>query len=287
MRLTRLSYCLILLIALVSCSNSKKNSSSTIDDPYKDVVLGEGLLSAGVPEQLDYLIDNLVLSDEMIGLLAQEDKMLFDESLLNSTENVKYYNTSKSRAVNMGVYGAELNYLIHFEQTQKSMLYMIASKQLADMIGVAMAFDQQTVEEYQTNVENKDSLINIIFVVYDNAKRMLKNEEQFMLSTLVIVGSWIENMYVTTEIFERTKSASLKSKLITKVIEQKEYLKNIILAIESLDEGDNVFVTEMMSDLKNIVAVYEGIGDRVLSEDDVHLINSEIKKVRARVVSVN
>lgn len=287
MRLTRLSYCLVLLIALVSCSNSKKNSSATVDDPYKDVVLGEGLLRAGVPEKLDYLIDNLVLSDEMIGLLAEEDKMLFDESLLNSTENVKYYNTSKSRAVNMGVYGAELNYLIHFEQTQKSMLYMIASKQLADMIGVAMAFDQQTVEEYQTNVENKDSLINIIFVVYDNAKRMLKNEEQFMLSTLVIVGSWIENMYVTTEIFERTKSTSLKSKLITKVIEQKEYLKNIILAIESLDEGDNVFVTEMLSDLKNIVAVYEGIGDRVLSEDDVNLINSEIKKVRSRVVSVN
>ena len=239
-----------------------------------------------MPEKLDYLIENLALSDEMIGLLSEDDKGYFDASLLNPSDNIKYYNTSKNKAVNMGVYGAELNYLIHFGQTQYSMKYMIASKQLADQIGVAMAFDQQTVEEYQNNVENKDSLINIIFVVYDNAKRMLKNEEQFMLSTLVIVGSWIENMYVTTEIFGRIKSTPLKSKLITTIIEQKDYLKKIIEAVECLDEGDNVFVTEIIQDLKNVDAVYDGFGDKVLTESDVEILNTEISKVRTRIVAV-
>ena len=112
----RITYCLVILIALFGC-NSNKNSMPEINESeYENVVLGDDLIRIGMPDRLDYLIDKLVLSDEMIGLLAETDKSLFDENLLNSPENAKYYNTSRTRAVNMGVYGAELNYLIHFSQ---------------------------------------------------------------------------------------------------------------------------------------------------------------------------
>ncbi|MCQ2607660.1 MAG: hypothetical protein MJ197_03105 [Bacteroidales bacterium] len=272
------------IFVFASCVSSGNNDIA--DDAYSDVVLGEDLVRIGMPEKLDYLISNLVISDEMIGLLAQSDKSLFDQSLLNSPENVKYYNTSKNKAVNMGVYGAELNYLIHFEQTGSSMKYMAASKQLADQIGVAMAFDQHAVEEYQNNVENKDSLINIIFVVYDNARRMLKNEEQFMLSSLVIVGSWIENMYITTELFQRTKSTTLKSKLVTSIIEQKDYLDKILDAVVLLDEGDNIFVTDIIDNLKSVDSQYQGFGDKLLSEEDVDLLHQSITKVRMKIIQV-
>ncbi|MBO7055573.1 MAG: hypothetical protein J6W37_09335 [Bacteroidales bacterium] len=283
----KLTYCLLTFLLFVACDRSKDTSSLYNEDDYKDVVLGEDLIRIGMPDKLDYLINNLVISDEMIGLLASEDKSLFDKSLLNASENVKFYTTTKNKAVNMGVYGAELNYLIHFGQTQYSMKYMVASKQLADQIGVAMAFDQQAVEEYQTNAENRDSLISIIFGVYDNARRMLKNEEQFMLSSLVIVGSWIENMYLTTEMFSRTKSTALKSKLVTNILEQKVYMEKILEAIKLLDEGDNVFVTEIIKDLQTIDSIYVDFGDRLLSEEDVKTLNEAISKVRNNVITVN
>ena len=282
----RITYCLVFLIALFGCKN--KNSVPEINEAeYENVVLGDDLIRIGMPERLDYLIDNLVLSDEMIGLLAEADKSLFDENLLNSPENVKYYSTSRMRAVNMGVYGAELNYLIHFSQSQFSMKYVVASKQIADQIGVAMAFDQDAVREYQSNVESNDSLITVIFGVYDNARRMLKNEEQFMLSSLVIVGSWVENMYITTKLFKRIQSTSLKSKIVTKILEQKDYLSQVVEAVELLDEGDNVFVTEMLQSLNEINKVYSGFGDRLLSEKDIHDLEIEIEKVRTQIIKVN
>ncbi len=283
----KLTYCLLTFLLFVACDRSKDTSSLYNEDNYKDVVLGEDLIRIGMPDKLDYLINNLVISDEMIGLLATEDKTLFDKSLLNAAENVKFYTTTKNKAVNMGVYGAELNYLIHFGQSQYSMKYMVASKQLADQIGVAMAFDQQAVEEYQTNAENRDSLISIIFGVYDNARRMLKNEEQFMLSSLVIVGSWIENMYLTTEMFSRTKSTALKSKLVTNILEQKVYMEKILEAIKLLDEGDNVFVTEIIKDLQTIDSIYVDFGDRLLSEEDVKTLNAAISQIRNNVITVN
>lgn len=286
MRLKQIPYYIVLFV-FVACSSNTSDTSQDYD-PYKDVVIGEDLVRVGMPEKLDYLIDNLVISDEMIGVLAETDKSLFDATLLNPYDNIKYYSTSRSKAVNMGVYGAELNYLIHFGQTQYSMRYMAASKQLADQIGVAMAFDQQMVEEYQNNVENKDSLINIIFVVYDNARRMLKNEEQFMLSSLVIVGSWVENMYITTELFKRTKSTAIKSKLVTSIIEQKDYLEKMLDAVVVLDEGDNVFVKDIIENLQAIDDLYKNkFGNKLLSEDDVQLLNAEIEKVRTNIVKIN
>ena len=280
-------YSLLTVLVFVGCDRNQSSSASFDDDEYKDVVLGEDLIRIGMPDKLDFLINDLVISDEMIGLLAAEDKTLFDVSLLNASENVKFYSTTKNKAVCMGVYGAELNYLIHFGQTQYSMKYMIASKQLADQIGVAMAFDQQAVEEYQTNAENRDSLISIIFGVYDNARRMLKNEEQFMLSSLVIFGSWIENMYIATEMFGRTKSTALKSKLVTSILEQKGYMEKILEAIKLLDEGDNVFVTDIIKDLQTIDTIYVNFGDRLLSEEDVKTLNTAIATVRNRVIAVN
>lgn len=283
MRIKSLIYCFLFLFVFASCENNGSNAPFDDESQFDDVVLGEDLVRIGMPSKLDYLIENLVLSDEMIGILADADRMLFDADLLNPTENVKVYTTSKSKAVNMGVYGAELNYVIHFSQTQYSMKYMLASKQLADQIGVAMAFNQQLISEYQTNVENKDSLINIIFTVYDNAKRMLQNEEQFMLSALVIVGSWVENMYITTTMFDQTNNSALKSKLITKVIEQKEYLQKLIDAVVVLDEGDNVFVTEIIQELKGVNEMYETFGERVLSESDVKQLQEKIAVLRSKI----
>jgi hypothetical protein len=70
-------------------------------------------------------------------------------------------------------------------------------------------------------------------------------------------------------------------------IEQKDYLKKILEAVESLDEGDNVFVTDIIKDLKDIDSTYDSFGDRVLSEEDIQLLNEELTKVRTSIVNVN
>lgn len=288
MNIRNLSYYLILILGLVSC----KGEDSPVyeeDISMKDVVLGEDLIRIGMPDKLDYLIENLVSSDDIIGAIANIDKMQLGTllPLLNPSEYVKYYSTSRTKAVNMGVYGADLNYLIHSGQTQQSMLYMLASKELADQIGVAMAFDQRAVEEYQTNVENKDSLINIIFVVYDNARRMLKNDEQFMLSSLVIAGSWIENMYLTTTYMVKDERSLKDTKLYQEVVNQKEYLEKIIECIVLLDEGDNIFINDLIHDLHSIEAIYDKMDVDSLDIDEFKHLQSQLSIVRKRMVSVN
>lgn len=276
---------IISIIFLISCEAKQNNNGQSFKSEQKDASIDAELQRLGLPQKLDFLIDNLVLSDNMI-LTLSTDTTIYNASLLNNYDNGKLYTTSRSKAVNLGVYGADLNYLIHFGQSQFSIKYMVVSKQLADQIGVAMAFDQETMDEYQSNVENKDSLINIIFLAYDNVKKMLKSEDQFLLSTLVIVGSWIENMYITTELLPYFKSRQAKAKLATKIIQQHEYLQKVIELLTNLNEGDNIFVNEILQDLKKIDAIYVSFGDKLLVEDDIKLLNAQIEEMRAKIIKV-
>ncbi|HOS83598.1 MAG TPA: hypothetical protein PK199_01645 [Bacteroidales bacterium] len=276
---------IISIIFLISCEAKQNNNGQSFKSEQKDASIDAELQRLGLPQKLDFLIDNLVLSDNMI-LTLSTDTTIYNASLLNNYDNGKLYTTSRSKAVNLGVYGADLNYLIHFGQSQFSIKYMVVSKQLADQIGVAMAFDQETMDEYQSNVENKDSLINIIFLAYDNVKKMLKSEDQFLLSTLVIVGSWIENMYITTELLPYFKSRQAKAKLATKIIQQHEYLQKVIELLSNLNEGDNIFVNEILQDLKKIDAIYVSFGDKLLVEDDIKLLNAQIEEMRAKIIKV-
>ncbi len=126
-----------------------------------------------------------------------------------------------------------------------------------------------------------------IFAVYDDAQRMLKSEEQLLLSSLVSVGSWLENMYKTTTFFNRTESVAIKSKLVTNIVEQKNYLTKMIECVSLLDEGDNVYVTEVRKELEKIDSVYGGFGDRLLLESDVATLNKQIAAARNVMIKIN
>ena len=276
------------LIMSVSCAEKKTSADSGLDNTLviNEPKLAEGLVKIGLPEKLDYLINNLVLSDNMIMTLSTNAN-IFNYELLNKYENVSLYTTSRSKAINLGIYGADLNYLIHFGQSENSIRYLIASRQLAGQIGVAMAFDQETMEEYQSNLENKDALINIIFLAYENVKKMLKSEDQFLLSTLVITGSWIENMYLTTKLLPYFESSEIKTKLVDKLLQQREYLTNMYELIVELHEGDNIFVNDLLEQLNKIEAVYENFENKLLTEEDIKVLEHHVSEIRSKLIQID
>jgi len=276
------------LIMSISCSEKKSSADSGLDNTLatNEPKLADGLIRIGLPEKLDYLIKNLVLSDNMIMTLSTNNN-IFNYELLNKYENVGLYTTSRSKAINLGIYGADLNYLIHFGQSENSIRYLIASRQLAGQIGVAMAFDQETMDEYQSNLENKDALINIIFLAYENVKKMLKSEDQFLLSTLVITGSWIENMYLTTKLLPYFESSEVKTKLVDKLLQQREYLTNMRELISELHEGDNIFVNDLLEQLNKIDAVYETFQGKLLTEEDIKTLEFQVAELRSKVIQID
>ena len=131
-------------------------------------------------------------------LIFERSGVGYNIGVLNPIDNVNNYSTNVKQALNFGVYGADLSYANIFDQSQQCMFYMNCAKKLADGLGITSAFDAETMERIEANMNNRDSLMNIINDAYWVADGYLKENEQDFLSALIISGGWIEGLYLGT-----------------------------------------------------------------------------------------
>jgi len=275
------SYIIALICTIaVSCSDNSSNEAVTADSIgdmlEKEIELDSILVEKGVVQKLDLVIENLVLSDKIVEVISR-DSSLFSADLLHNPNDAGKYVASKEKAVVLGVYGADMNYVLHYEQTQQSFKYLLVSKSLAENIGVAMAFDQKTMQNYQDNSSHKDSLITIVHTAYANVKKHLKNSDQFLMSSLVIAGTWIENMYLATSHYDMTTDNELKKDLGKRILGQGDYLNSVIVLLEDLAPENDEYVDGLISKFESVKSVYansSGTGDPIL------MLRDEIKSIR-------
>lgn len=280
-------FTIFIALLVLSCSSGEQRgvNEDNIDELIdENIEIDSKLVEKGVQEKLDYIIENLHISDELI-IKISENSDIYNEDLLNSVTKVSEYNLSFSKAVNMGIYGAELNYIIHFNQTQNSFRYLVVAKQMADEIGVAMAFDQRVMEEYQNNLQNKDTLINIVHIAYSDVRKYLRNGEQFLMSTLVMAGSWIENMYLALSQIDDMQMQDKKSSLVRSICSQDEYLLKIIELLTLLNEDlSDTYVKDFIKGLNDINDVFSKFAtENNATADELEMLRQKLVDLRNNV----
>lgn len=172
-----------------------------------------------------------------IANLIKKSGANYDKSILNPVANASKYTTQAAMAVNLGIYGADLSYTSIFDQTQESLKYMTATKKLADGLGIGDAFTEETLSRLEKSMNNKDSLLQIVSDSYYNTDAFLKENDKGNISALVIAGGWLEGLYISIKIAEK----STKNQDILKhIADQKLTIENLKGLLENSQNDPNV-----------------------------------------------
>lgn len=178
----------------------------------------------------------------------------YDAHYLNPIENVSKYTTVTSKALNLGIYGSDLSFTSMFDQTQESMLYLRCANKLAAGLGINGAFNENTANRLESNVQNRDSLLSIISDSYWTTDAYLKDNGQPGVSALIVAGGWIEGLYIGTQIANVTQN----KEVITRIGEQKLSLENLIALLESY-KADNAGIVAVLNSLNELNALYNTV----------------------------
>lgn len=192
---------------------------------------------------------------EVVGIVESNAGM-FNESFLNPTSNAAKYTTGLKKSLNLGVYGSDLSYVAILNQTQKSRNYLTTVKSLSDQLGMSGAFEKSFLDQLETNIANRDSLIRVITEFYWNADSYLVENERSTTSTLMAVGGWVEGMYFATQMAKTAKDG--KDKLVNHIAEQKLTLKNLVFLMR-VKSSEQMDATDILSDLEALKAVFEQV----------------------------
>jgi len=196
-------------------------------------------------------------------------------TLSNSAQNVDKYLTEKKQALNLGVYGADLSYASTYNQKQQVMTYMEASKKLVDALNISGALPSDILEQIEENQDDKDQLVEIITNTFYDTYDYLNANGRGAVSMLVLAGSWVEALYITTNISEDTYQ---NKEMVKIVMDQKSSLNKLLGLMNAY--GDNEAVEDVLKQMEPLAKVYNNIEEGAITEMQMNLIIQEVTEVR-------
>lgn len=189
---------------------------------------------------------------------------VFNENLLTNPESVSNFTTTFKRAINMGVYGADLGYATIYENNTKAVSYLSSIEKLSDELGIAGAFNQSLLERFIENGNDPDSMLVIMSEGYREGDKFLKDNEKHDVATLILTGGWIESVYFAAVSYETSKDQELANR----IGEQKTGLKTIIDLLTDFNSDE--YYSGLIADLKTLELDFDKIKFNYTYIDPIH-----------------
>jgi hypothetical protein len=197
---------------------------------------------------------------------------------LNSTSKVEKYFKESQKAVNLGIYGADLAYVSTYQQQQDIQVYLNAIKKLADQLGITYDYSKLLSDEYKEKFNNKDSLTNIVTNTIYDTYYYLDQKSNPDLAVTMVTGMWVELMYIGTNISQDSYNYTGLVNIISK---QKASYEKVMELLSG--RNANADIKSLETKLQVLKPAFDKV-EGGLSEADYNLILQTIKSVRSSLV---
>jgi hypothetical protein len=199
-------------------------------------------------------------------------------SLSNPPEKASEYITQRDKVLNLGVYAADLCYATTYMMKQSTMNYLEASKILIDDLGISTTFNVTYAERIENNIQNRDSLIAVVTESFDDTWNYLVENQQDVLARLVVCGSWIEGIYITTNMAAK---AIDNTTFLEALAKQKNSLNKLVELLEPVKDVEEV--SDIYNSLSDIGEFYEEVGD-IMTDEQLKVLTEKIDVLRESIV---
>lgn len=293
MKFTRNALLLTLLASFALWSCGSKGDKDTKSDEFADA-------EKSLKEEIKDIAYSIPSPSE-IPYLLEATGAEFNQSLVNDRKKADGYGSQPDKAaLNLGIYTADIGYLSSYEKTQESIDYLNACKSLADKLGVSGTFDRATLEKFEANISNKDSLAALLNDAMKKTDKYLKDDNRSKLGALLVTGSFVESLYISTGIIKsypknilpEDKRNQILTPLIQIVINQKKSVSEVTRMLSSVDQTGPI--PTIVADLKSLETSYNALniddkiknnkGHLALSDKTLEEITRIVEKVRNGIV---
>ncbi|HEU5291434.1 MAG TPA: hypothetical protein VFU05_12380 [Cyclobacteriaceae bacterium] len=280
-----------LVVGLGSCGSSSGDNKDSKE--FKEA-------EDSLQEQIKDVIYNIPSPTE-IPYLLQATGAEYNQSLVNPRSKVDQYASRNDKAaLNLGIYAADIGYLTSYEKTQESIDYLNACKTLAENLGVIGTFDVNILKRFEANISNRDSLKNLLNETVAQTERFLKDDSRNKLAALVISGSFVEGLHISTSLINSYPKNLLpddaRNQILTPIMQvvlnQKKSVTDLLKMLTAVEQTDPV--STMVADLQDLEKAYTALNieeqihqnraDLVLTDKNLEQISAVVSKMRKAIV---
>jgi hypothetical protein len=215
-----------LTVALASCGDNSENQKNQESAEELDSVLTTLDTTLIVEDnEVSYNLPSAL----QIAYVFKKSGAGFIPTLLNNKANPSKYNTSNyKRAVNFGIYSADLAYCLFNKKYQESKEYLKACKDMGSYLGLNQAFESDNMaQRFDKNLASEDSLVKIVSNVQLKTDVMFEQNKQKHITVIAFTGAWVESMYIAVEVYAKEKNKKVLASLMEQLLLSETIMKSL------------------------------------------------------------
>ena len=284
----------VLSLVLVSCGGNAEDEKNTgPSDGLDSISIAD---TASVAPNDDNEVSYNLPSALQIAYVFKKSGAGFVPSLLNDKASSNKYNTSNyKRAVNFGIYSADLAYCLFNKKYQESKEYLKACKDMGTFLGLNSAFESDNMaQRFDKNIANEDSVIKIVSSVQLKTDVMFEQNKQKHITVIAFTGAWTESMYIALEVYAKDKN----KKVLASLLEQLLLSETIIKALKSHEASEKEMgtlisaVEKINSEFNAIASIKSAIekdeemdfNSMTVTEAELKIISESVKSLRTSMI---
>ncbi|PKP20630.1 MAG: hypothetical protein CVU05_08590, partial [Bacteroidetes bacterium HGW-Bacteroidetes-21] len=163
-------------------------------------------------------------------------------------------------------------------------------------------FNKDLFKRIESNISNKDSMLNLVSRSYRDVDQYLKDNNRNDVGVLILTGGWIESLYLMTNL------ATLKKddELLRRIGEQKYPLDNLIKILSPYYNISNEYA-QLIDGLIDLAYEFDGVdinytyvpptvepqkklttinskSELIMSEQQLKTISEKVSEIRKKIV---
>ena len=236
----------IFAFSITSCSNSNEAEVPASEEVLEQI---EEESTSEVVE--DHMFYQVPTPNELFAVLKNAE-VAYNRENLNDISNVNKYETKASKALNFGVYTADLAYITSLGQMDDASKFFETIRNLSKDLEIENAVDEVILKRLQSNLENSnaDSLFYLSNETYYNAYSYLEENDRRDVLAMIVVGGWIEGLNIILNL----EPYSEGSEVCQRIADQKLTLENLMIFTSTIENDQ---LSEIVGELSAIEEVFK------------------------------
>ncbi|MBL4704554.1 MAG: hypothetical protein JKY54_08530 [Flavobacteriales bacterium] len=211
----------------------------------------------------------------------------YDIEKLNAVSNRDKYHTKFKKALNFGIYSADLATCVLHDRIGDAQSYLEVIESLADDIGMSSIFSGDIVGKFKRNMDNSDSIQELLDDMQYNTMTYIEVNGEDDLEAIYYAGAWMEGMYLGA----LTLKEQDPEKIVQKLSSQIELGNKIARGLEKIEDQDPEIKDVRYSILQivNEYNTFESVINLTMEDIDfgrIHLTQPELKAISGLIIDL-
>jgi hypothetical protein len=249
MKILRFLVAVTIVFSISSCKNDKKQVGTNTNVEEKQQPEGFG----NIEEEFQGVYYRFPSPEEMLNVIDR-DELAFNPDLLAPIQSADNFLSTKSQALNLGIYIGDMAYITLFQRHNEAIKYLQIIYKLSDKLRISAAFDPSLMMRVENNLNNVDTLRAIAEEAFTDISDYLVRYEKEKTFAVISVGGFVESLYISLNL---VKDYSADNIILQRISDQKLVLENLIKYTKPYD--DDISVKESLELLKPIRDVFAGL----------------------------